>query len=42
MVSYTGLELHQRGHQRGVKAVLPLLIGETDFGSEAHAAFGGI
>ena len=33
------LELHQRGR---VKAVLPLLVGETDFWSEAHAAFGGI
>jgi hypothetical protein len=31
------LELHQRGR---VKAVLPLLVGETDFWSEAHAAFG--
>jgi hypothetical protein len=33
------LELHQRGR---VKAVLPLLVGKTDFWSEAHAAFGGI
>jgi hypothetical protein len=33
------LELHQRGR---IKAVLPLLVGETDFWSEAHAAFGGI
>jgi hypothetical protein len=33
------LELHQRGR---VKAVLPLLVGETDFWSEAHAAFGGV
>jgi hypothetical protein len=33
------LELHQRGR---VKAVLPLLVGETDFWAEAHAAFGGI
>ena len=33
------LELNQRGR---VKAVLPLLVGETDFWSEAHAAFGGV
>jgi hypothetical protein len=33
------LELHTRGR---VKAVLPLLVGETDFWSEAHAAFGGV
>jgi hypothetical protein len=33
------LELHQRGR---VKAVLPLLVGQTDFWSEAHAAFGGV
>ena len=33
------LELHQRGR---VKAVLPLLVGETDFWSEAHADFGGV
>ena len=33
------LELHSRGR---VKAVLPLLVGETDFWSEAHATFGGV
>jgi hypothetical protein len=33
------LELHQRGR---VKAVLPLLVGETDFWFEAHAAFGEV
>ena len=33
------LEIHQRGR---IKAVLPLLVGETDFWSEAHAAFGGV
>eukprot|EP01051_Picozoa_sp_SAG22_P005397 SAG22_NODE_319_length_12493_cov_33.326475_3_plen_404_part_00 len=33
------LELHQRGH---VKAVLPLLVGESDFFADAHTAFGGI
>ena len=33
------LELHQRGR---VKAVLPLLVGESDFFADAHTAFGGI
>ena len=33
------LELHQRGR---VKAILPVLVGESDFFSDAHAAFGGI
>ena len=33
------LELHQRGQ---VKAVLPLLVGESDFFADAHEAFGGI
>ena len=33
------LELHQRGR---VKAVLPLLVGESDFFADAHAQFGGI
>jgi hypothetical protein len=33
------LELHQRGT---VKAVLPLLVGERDFFTDAHAAFGGV
>ena len=35
----TALELHQRGR---VKAVLPLLVGETDFFAEAQTAFGGV
>ena len=33
------LELHQRGR---LKAVLPLLVGESDFFADAHAQFGGI
>jgi hypothetical protein len=33
------LELHRRGR---VKAVLPLLVGESDFFTDAHASFGGI
>ena len=33
------LELHQRGR---VKAVLPLLVGESDFFADSHTAFGGI
>jgi hypothetical protein len=33
------LELHQRGT---VKAVLPLLVGERDFFTDAQAAFGGV
>ena len=33
------LELHQRGR---MKAVLPLLVGESDFFADAHMAFGGI
>jgi hypothetical protein len=33
------LELHQRTR---FKAVLSLLVGEKDFWSEAHAAFGSI
>ena len=33
------LELHQRGR---VKAVLPLLVGDSDFFADAHTAFGGI
>ena len=33
------LELHQHGR---VKAVLPLLVGESDFFADAHSAFGGI
>eukprot|EP01051_Picozoa_sp_SAG22_P001955 SAG22_NODE_82_length_21749_cov_10.719769_12_plen_401_part_00 len=33
------LELHSRGR---VKAVLPLLVGESDFFADAHTAFGGI
>ena len=33
------LELHQRGH---VKALLPLLVGESDFFADAHAQFDGI
>ena len=33
------LELHQRGR---VKAVLPLLVGESDFFADAHTAFGGV
>ena len=33
------LELHQRGQ---VKAILPVLVGESDFFSDAHEAFGGI
>eukprot|EP01051_Picozoa_sp_SAG22_P006427 SAG22_NODE_420_length_10739_cov_7.090320_13_plen_171_part_00 len=32
-------ELHQRGQ---VKAVLPLLVGESDFFADAHDQFGGI
>ena len=33
------LELHQRGH---IKALLPLLVGESDFFADAHAQFDGI
>jgi hypothetical protein len=33
------LELHQRGR---VKAVLPLLVGKTDFFTDAQEAFGGV
>eukprot|EP01051_Picozoa_sp_SAG22_P007109 SAG22_NODE_489_length_9845_cov_5.954550_9_plen_401_part_00 len=33
------LELHSRGR---VNAVLPLLVGESDFFADAHTAFGGI
>ena len=33
------LELHQRGQ---VKAILPLLVGESDFFADAFEAFGGI
>eukprot|EP01051_Picozoa_sp_SAG22_P006452 SAG22_NODE_423_length_10665_cov_7.110543_5_plen_57_part_00 len=33
------LELHQRGR---VKAVLPLLVGESDFLADAHTAFGAM
>jgi hypothetical protein len=38
----TALELHQRGHVKVVLPMLHVLVGETDFWSVAHAAFGEV